>query len=273
MSIDDYAGGAGRGAASLLCRNCDADFPDWAGRELAATGLQAQILAQDGATAADVLQQQLPLIEQPPAVVTLTMGGNDLLAIYGNSAAAETAIGDVIAVGEEILSRLNAASGARIVVTTVYDPRDGTGDADATGLLSPWPEGPAVLRALNAALTGLARRHDALVADVHGWFLGHGATAGAPSQVLSRPASRNLWYCNLIEPNAWGAHEIRRTWCRPSTPAADHRCRCGTSISASMPTPQGDDHDHRASRQPGRTYAEMKCRATPGRRAAGSSGP
>ena len=53
MSIDDYAGGAGRGAASLLYRNCDADFPEWAGRELAATGLQAQILAQDGATAAE----------------------------------------------------------------------------------------------------------------------------------------------------------------------------------------------------------------------------
>ncbi len=28
MSIDDYAGGAGRGAASLLYRNCDADFPE-----------------------------------------------------------------------------------------------------------------------------------------------------------------------------------------------------------------------------------------------------
>ena len=213
MSIDDYAGGAGRGAASLLYRNCAADFPEWAGRELAATGLQAQILAQDGATAADVLQRQLPLIEQTPAVVTLTMGGNDLLAIFGNSAAAETVIGEVIVAGEEILSRLNAASGgARIVVTTVYDPSDGTGDDDAAGLLWPWPEGPAVVRALNAALTGLARRHGALVADVHGWFLGHGATAGAPSQVLSRPASRNLWYCNLIEPNAWGAHEIRRTW-------------------------------------------------------------
>src|SRR6266511_3866336 len=32
MSIDDYAGGAGRGAASLLYRNRDDDFPDWAGR-------------------------------------------------------------------------------------------------------------------------------------------------------------------------------------------------------------------------------------------------
>ena len=32
MSIDDYAGGAGWGAASLLHRNRDADFPAWAGR-------------------------------------------------------------------------------------------------------------------------------------------------------------------------------------------------------------------------------------------------
>ncbi len=39
------------------------------------------------------------------------MGGNDLLAIYGSSAAAGTTIGEVIVVGEEILSRLNAASG------------------------------------------------------------------------------------------------------------------------------------------------------------------
>lgn len=30
MSIDDYAGCAGRGAASLLLRNVDADFPAWA---------------------------------------------------------------------------------------------------------------------------------------------------------------------------------------------------------------------------------------------------
>ena len=36
MSIDDYAGGPGRGAASLLWRNRDDDFPAWAGRDLTA---------------------------------------------------------------------------------------------------------------------------------------------------------------------------------------------------------------------------------------------
>jgi hypothetical protein len=58
MSIDDYAGGPGRGAASLLYRNHDVDFPDWAGRDLVAAGYTAKILARDGATADDVLRRQ-----------------------------------------------------------------------------------------------------------------------------------------------------------------------------------------------------------------------
>ena len=76
MSIDDYAGGPGRGAASLLHRNRDDDFPDWAGRDLATAGLGVQVLARDGVTA-DVLQRQLPQVTQAPALVTVTMGGND----------------------------------------------------------------------------------------------------------------------------------------------------------------------------------------------------
>ena len=36
MSIDAYAGGAGRGAASLLYRNRDGDFRDWFGKDLMA---------------------------------------------------------------------------------------------------------------------------------------------------------------------------------------------------------------------------------------------
>jgi lysophospholipase L1-like esterase len=83
MSIDDYAGGAGWGAASLLHRNRDADFPAWAGRDLASAGLTGSVLAWDGAAAADVLECQLPLITEPPAVVTITMGGNDLLMAWG----------------------------------------------------------------------------------------------------------------------------------------------------------------------------------------------
>jgi hypothetical protein len=38
MCIDAYAGGAGRGAASLLYRSRDEDFPDRAGRDLHTLG-------------------------------------------------------------------------------------------------------------------------------------------------------------------------------------------------------------------------------------------
>lgn len=212
MSIDDYAGGPGRGAASLLHRNRDGDFPDWAGRDLATAGIGVQILARDGATASDVLLYQLPRIAQTPALVTITMGGNDLMVAYGNTQAAEAAIAEVAATGEAILTRLAAVTrdGGRIVLTTVYDPSDGTGQIPTAGLF--WPEGPAIVRALNAELAGLAQRHGAVVADVHARFLGHGSTTGDPAQPDARPSNRQLWYCGMIEPNAWGAHEIRTTW-------------------------------------------------------------
>jgi len=213
MSIDYYAGGAGWGAASLLHRNRDADFPAWAGRDLASTGLKGLVLATDGAMAADVLEHQLPLISEPPAVVTITMGGNDLLTAWGDDAAAGAAIGEVIEAGEVILARLGAAGNAsRILISTVYDPSDGTGSIGSGELMMSWPGGIAALGELNAALADLAARHGAALADVHARFLGHGVTAGDPSQPLPMPARRDLWYCETIEPNAWGADQIRRTW-------------------------------------------------------------
>jgi hypothetical protein len=61
MSIDDYAGGPGRGAASLLLHNRDHDFPAWAGRDLASRDPAARLhlMATDGATATTVARQQL----------------------------------------------------------------------------------------------------------------------------------------------------------------------------------------------------------------------
>lgn len=215
MSIDVYAGGPGRGAASLLHRNRDADFPEWAGRDLATRGYTALDLTRDGATTTGVLGQQLPLLDRSPDLVTITMGGNDLMTGYGDSAAGEAAIAHVAATGEEILRRLRSsvARDATIVMTTVYDPSDGTG-AVPSHVLPPWHDGPRLVRALNTELSGLAERHGALLADVHAHFLGHGSVAGDPGQPHPRPDNRELWYCGVIEPNAWGAHEIRHTWWR-----------------------------------------------------------
>jgi lysophospholipase L1-like esterase len=215
MSIDDYAGGHGRGAASLLHRNRDADFPDWHGRDLA--DHEIQNLARDSATVLDVLHRQLPAMTRPPSLVTLTMGGNDLLSAYGvtgpDAGAAESAVGRVATIGEAVLVQLRrlAGDGCRIIVTTIYDPTDGTGDMHSV-LSGSWPEGLQFLAQANAVLTDLAGRHGAAVADVHRHFAGHGNHAGDPSQTDAYPANRELWYCGAVEPNGWGAHEIRRVW-------------------------------------------------------------
>ncbi len=213
MSIDVYAGGLGRGAASLLHRNRDADFPDWTGRDLYTRGFEILDLAVDGALTADVLERQLPRLDRPADVVTMTMGGNDLMMTFGDTRSAEAVIEHVAATGDEILRRLRAvvAGDAAIVLTTVYDPSDGSG-AVPGGALPPWPDGPRLIRDLNAALARLAERHGAVLADVHAHFFGHGAAVGDPGQPHPQPADRELWFCGVIEPNAWGAHEIRRTW-------------------------------------------------------------
>jgi lysophospholipase L1-like esterase len=218
MSIDDYAGGPGRGAASLLWRNRDEDFPAWAGRDLTARDPTARLvlLAGDGATSTTVAGEQLGRLRRLgsiPTLATVTIGGNDLLAAYGDAIAARRAIQTVVANGRLVLASLRSLMDpeAPILVATVYDPSDGSGDASRLDL-PPWPEALELLAELNWALQALAEDHQALVADVHARFLGHGLAAGDPTQPAARPADRDLWYCGLIEPNAWGASQIRASF-------------------------------------------------------------
>jgi lysophospholipase L1-like esterase len=215
ISIDVYAGGPGRGGASLLARNRDHDFPDWRGHDLATTRpeLGFGLLATDGATTASLLDVQLPRLESSnvvPRIVTLTVGGNDVLGAYGDTHRALEIVGVVRARVGRALERLRALvpAGDPVIVGTVYDPSDGTGEAWRVGL-PPWPDVVDVLAELNAALRALAGQHGAVVADIHGRFLGHGLQAGNPGQGEARPASRALWYCHIIEPNAWGADAVR----------------------------------------------------------------
>jgi hypothetical protein len=132
------------------------------------------------------------------------------LSAYGDSATARGVIETVHRRVDAALRSLRdiAAPGARLVVGTVYDPSDGTGDAEALGL-PPWSGAVTVVHELNASLRQVAAAHGAAVADVHAVFLGHGLRAGDPGDPSPRPAARDLWYCSLIEPNAWGAGGVR----------------------------------------------------------------
>ncbi len=218
ISIDDYAGGAGRGGASLLFRNRDDDFPSWRGRDLLSadpdTGFA--LLATDGATTTSLLDAQLPRLRARgvrPALVTLTVGGNDVLSCYGDTAAARSAVPEVAAAVRTALGELTGllAPDGRIVVGTVYDPSDGTADADRLGL-PPWPEAVEILAELNDALRQAASAHGAAVAEIAGHFLGHGLRAGDPASPDPRPPQRDLWFCSVIEPNAWGAGGVREAF-------------------------------------------------------------
>ncbi len=215
ISIDEYAGGRGRGGASLLALNRDDDFPEWRGSDLQSrfSDLRWEVLATDGGTTATLLGHQLPRLEQlgfRPSIITLTVGGNDVLSCYGDTRAALETIATVRQRVGMALDRLRGVTqpSAEVVVGTVYDPSDGTGDASTVGL-PPWPDVVAVLAELNSALQAVAVENGAVVADIHGWFLGHGLSCGNPAQADPRPANRDLWYCNIIEPNAWGAGGVR----------------------------------------------------------------
>ena len=113
------------------------------------------------------------------------MGGNDLLAAYGDATAARRASRTVVDNGRLVLASLRTLMGseAPIVVATVYDPSDGSGDAGRLGL-PPWPEALEFLAELNRALRMLADEHKALVAEVHAAF---SATASPSATPRSRP--------------------------------------------------------------------------------------
>ena len=216
ISIDEYAGGPGLGGASLFAHNRDDIFPQWRGRDLATVhpGLCHNVLAVDGGTTETLLDHQLPQLERsgdPLAVVTLTVGGNDLLAAYADTPRARRVIKVVRRRVREALRRLRRlmqASSSPIIVGTVYDPSDGTGDAARVGLPA-WPDVVDLLGELNAELRSVAAEHRAAVAEIHQRFLGHGLLQGDPTQAHPRPADRELWYCNVIEPNIWGADGVR----------------------------------------------------------------
>jgi lysophospholipase L1-like esterase len=178
ISIDDYTGVPGGGAASQLARKLGLDLVD---------------LTRDGNTTQGVLAD---LVRAPDRadLVTLTAGGNDLLcgdlprAILGRL--------------HQIAKRIDAL-GARVIVNTVYDPSDGDDSVGRRELGLSRLATIALRRRLNAVNRGiatLAQEHGFLVADLERLFHGHGLS------------SDESWFVQVIEPNLAGATAIAEHW-------------------------------------------------------------
>jgi lysophospholipase L1-like esterase len=200
------------GAASLLYENSDDHWPDESGNDLSSMypGIELVNLATDGATIGEVFGEQLPQLEDSadPLLITLTIGGNDLLSAFGNRPRKELLARIAADVAEAYDFLVDLIRGrfpnATIILTTIYDPSDGL--ARIPGVFDDVPELPIhVLDQLNDHIRVLAGgTPNVLLADVHRHFLGHGMSA--------EEADRWYWRRSLIEPNARGASEIRHVW-------------------------------------------------------------
>ena len=200
------------GAASLFFRNDDARWPEEQGADLSSMfpGIVLRNRATDGATIGEVFGEQLTQLEDSDVetLVTLTVGGNDLLSAFSNKPRATLLASIARDVAEAYEFLLDAIRRARpsslILLTTIYDPSDGTGAIPGI-LEAVGPLPLEVIQGMNARIATLARGTPGVaLADVHAHFLGRGASA--PEE------ERWYWRRSLIEPNATGANEIRRVW-------------------------------------------------------------
>jgi hypothetical protein len=203
---------AALGAASLLYQNSDELWPDDIGNDLISRHgvMPFENLATDGATIGEVFGEQVPLFEgsDEPVLLTLTIGGNDLLSAYGSrprKSLLDKIVADIVEAYDFLVDTVRGQfPNGRLILTTVYDPSDRTGKIlGVHDDLGPLPL--EVLDRLNAHIRALAGgTPNVLLADAHAHFLGHGVTAPE--------ADRWYWKRSLIEPNARGASEIRHLW-------------------------------------------------------------
>jgi hypothetical protein len=200
------------GAASLLHANDAAHWPEFAGRDLVTRvpGATVSILAADGATVGEVFGEQLPLLmpSDAPTLVTLTVGGQDLLSAFASRPGPRRLTGivrDIAHAYEYLVGTVtHKRPNAVLLLTTIYDP------SDRTGLIPGTLEGAGRLPlehldALNTRIREIAARTSGTrVADAYAHFLGHGVSVPE--------TERWYWRRSLTEPSAIGASELRRVW-------------------------------------------------------------
>jgi lysophospholipase L1-like esterase len=207
ISIDEYAGGPGCGAISLFYRNKDEIYPEFRGKDLRTLypGIDLYSVASDGGTSSSVLGEQLPALPprgDEPTIVTLTVGGNGGAIDPG---AVEDFRSNLTRILEVLRERYPNCT---IILGTIYDPTDGVGDLGIPEVNV--REAYNLFHAFNRAILDLGKSYGAQIADIYSHFLGHGSHHGDPNNPHYCPGDPSYWFVQEIEPNARGAHEVRR---------------------------------------------------------------
>jgi lysophospholipase L1-like esterase len=213
----------GLGAATLLYRNDDLLWPEFAGLDLVTANPRISFrnlhvfdhpaehptdhLATDGATTVGVLAYQLHRV--PPSaerlLVTVTAGRSDVFQMMGAPRPPATLVAGMLSRAERLVRTVRERlPNAVLLLTTAPDPSDGLGQLDED---TPFAREAGWLTEYNGGLAELASAAASphvLLADAAAHFAGHG---------LSAPADeRWYWSGRITEPNARGASELRRVW-------------------------------------------------------------
>lgn len=189
ISIDEYTGVAGGGAASQFAKLIGAT--------------RFQNLTYDGCVTQGVLDELVKVTIQPQ-VITVTAGGNDLLmsafaggpvrrAIHGQ----ELDLAGIKDRMQAIINRLKSF-GAPAIVNTIYDPTDGV-DSRLIELGFP-SELRSMFDSLNYYIRWVVKAEGLILCDLEVLFHRHGFW------------STDSWMVNNIEPNLAGATAIARRW-------------------------------------------------------------
>ncbi|HHZ83074.1 MAG TPA: SGNH/GDSL hydrolase family protein [Nitrospirales bacterium] len=214
ISTDDYPG-RDRGAVSLFYLNRDEDFPEFEERDLLSLNAEMQLIfaASNGATTETVLHAQLSqLPPNPPGVtlVTLTIGGNDLLrAIHGDPRRIAEHTTKIVNNIQRILTIVQTTfPSSLILLGTIYDPTDGVGDLFSPD--QPLTDALEMIDQINARIRSFARPPRIQLVDIHQHFIGHGSHHADPANPYHDQDDPTYWFTSKIEPNERGASEVRR---------------------------------------------------------------
>ncbi|MEN6371469.1 MAG: SGNH/GDSL hydrolase family protein [Armatimonadota bacterium] len=186
VSIDKYTGVEHGGAVNQFSKLIGAD--------------ELQDLTHDGFTT-DAVIGSLEKISMKPDVITLTLGGNDLLQRpswnIDRYSLKDPNTKETLKKLHYIYSQLYRFN-CKVIVNTIYDPTDG--DEALLRQLGMSEKFREAYDDVNNAIRKMARRYGFLLSDLQQLFLGHGIN------------SADTWLTMEIEPNHAGATAIANHW-------------------------------------------------------------
>ncbi len=207
---------------SLLVENDDTRWPEFAGDDLTTRygDLDVIDVSVSGAEVPNILNQQIPNLDdalnadgnEGPTLVFVTIGGNDLLGALPNlDGLAEQISGDIEDMALELTDPDRFPDGSLLLLTNIYEPTDGEGQADQCFLGLDVTALEPILDDTNDRTRDLAEQIGFSWVDLRGHFRGHGWNFDDTSIDAYHPDDPSRWLQDdCIHPNARGHHELRR---------------------------------------------------------------